>query len=224
MSDNSPDPAEEISYPTPADFPNNYPPSYTEGWGDKPAPIDEFSTLRIVYQNVNGLNASDPGTQFLLHKLQAIQCGIFCASETNVNWRNRSQVSKFKALGDKVWTNHRLIVAAHSIGSSEASKNKSYLPGGVAIWVNQFWSTRVVECGQDEQNLGRWCWVTLGISGGTYVTIVCVYRVCKQNVRTAGALTATRQQFDSLELQRGQTTSTKLVIPELRHHTISKFS
>jgi len=132
-----------------------YPIQYEAGWGDKATAIDDFSTLRIIYQNTNGLNATEPSTQFLFQKLQDLQCGIFCASETNVNWRNRSQVEKFKALGDRVWTHHRLIVASHSCGSDAVTKNKSYLPGGVAIWVNQYWSTRVIECGQDEHNLGR---------------------------------------------------------------------
>lgn len=95
--------------------------------------------------------------------------------------------------------------------SLQQSPNPTSL--AVAIWVSQYWSTRVVACGQDEHHLGRWCWVTIGSPDGTLINIVCVYRVCQQKVRTAGALTATWQQFDSLEMNRGATKSVFLACP-----------
>jgi len=61
--------------------------------------------------------------------------------------------------------------------------------------------------------MGRWCFVTLGVKGGVLLTIFCIYRVCNQSVTTAGALTATRQQFNTLELRRGRTASTNLSCP-----------
>lgn len=108
------------------------------GWGDTPPVIDEFTTMRIVYQNVNGLNLKSPSTQFLFGNLQAMQCGVFLAAETNVNWRNRSVVDSYKTLVHKVWPSHRLVYASSSVGNDRKHRNSAYLPGGVAIWVNNF--------------------------------------------------------------------------------------
>ena len=106
------------------------------GWGNKLTTIDEFSDLRVVYQNVNGLSSTSPDTQFMFEKLRAAQCSIFLASETNINWHNRAQVNKFKEFGNTIWPNHRLIVCSHSCGTDSAHKTRAYLPGGCAIWVN----------------------------------------------------------------------------------------
>ena len=184
-----------------------------QGWGDPLPPIDELLTLRVVYQNVNGFSHTDPSSQLICHRLQSINCGIFLAAETNVNWRNQREFELFKSWGAKIWPNHRLIAACHDCGSASPHRASVYLPGGAAIWVNEYWSTRVVECGSDPHGLGRWCLVTLGTKGGTLLTIFCAYRVCNQSVATAGVLTATRQQFNSLETQRGKTSSTRLTNP-----------
>ena len=148
------------------------------GWGDPLSSIDEITILRVVYQNVNGFSTTDPKNKLICHNMQQIQCGIFLAAETNVNWRNRKMVDKFKEYGNKVWPNHRLIVSSHSCGTDPAHRNSQYLPGGVAIWVNDYWATRVLDCGSDPHGLGRWCFVTIGTKGGVCVTIFCVYRVC----------------------------------------------
>jgi len=86
------------------------------GWGDPLQSIDDISTLRVVYQNVNGFSKSDPSSQFICQQLRSIQCGVFLAAETNINWRNKKEFELFKSWGAKIWPNHRLIVACHTCG------------------------------------------------------------------------------------------------------------
>jgi hypothetical protein len=71
------------------------------GWGDPLQSIDDISTLRVVYQNVNGFSKSDPSSQFICQQLRSIQCGVFLAAETNINWRNKKEFELFKSWGAK---------------------------------------------------------------------------------------------------------------------------
>lgn len=61
--------------------------------------------------------------------------------------------------------------------------------------------------------MGRWCYVQLVVKNGQKITFIVLCRVCNQNVRSAGGLTATRQQLKTLEMLIGPTDSTKLTHP-----------
>jgi len=67
--------------------------SHLEPWGDPIPKTDACHTLRIVYQNVHHSfqsSPSDPRTLQIIENLQNLDCGIFCASETNINWHNKT--------------------------------------------------------------------------------------------------------------------------------------
>jgi hypothetical protein len=61
--------------------------------------------------------------------------------------------------------------------------------------------------------MGPWCYVTVGEKNNKKITFITLYRVCNQNVRTAGSLTATSQQLMTLESARGANSSKKTCIP-----------
>ncbi len=59
-------------------------------WGHFPEVIDSDLTLRLFFNNPNGLKlTSDPiSVQYSLSLIQAIGAGVICLAETNVNWSN----------------------------------------------------------------------------------------------------------------------------------------
>ena len=64
----------------------SYENSETAPWGDHLLSITSKTTMQIVYQNVNGINQSNPLTNYMLDNLEGMKCGVLCASETNANW------------------------------------------------------------------------------------------------------------------------------------------
>ena len=71
-----------------------------------------------------------------------------------------------------------------------------YKPGGVMGLVTGDCVGRVLKMGSDQ--LGRWVYFKLHGGSGCIITIISTYQVCQQNVKTAGPLTATTQQFSML--------------------------
>jgi len=62
-------------------------------WGDPLPVIETSNTLHIIYQNVHHslqLSSNDANTLQLVENLQTLQCIIFSASETNLNWAHHS--------------------------------------------------------------------------------------------------------------------------------------
>jgi hypothetical protein len=65
-------------------------PAFLNTFGDLPGWIDHSTTLRLVTQNVQGIkpNDNDDKLQSGIVNLVALQAGIACPTETNVEWRN----------------------------------------------------------------------------------------------------------------------------------------
>jgi len=64
--------------------------NHLKPWGDNLPLIEMMATLHIVYQNVHHSLQPLPNHPSMLHliqNLQSLDCSIFCASKTNINWR-----------------------------------------------------------------------------------------------------------------------------------------
>jgi len=62
-------------------------------WGYHSPEINTCETLHLIYQNAGCAmkpSRRNPSTVQMVESLQNLNCSIFCASETNINWKKLS--------------------------------------------------------------------------------------------------------------------------------------
>jgi hypothetical protein len=160
-------------------------------WGHFPEVIDSDLTLRLFFNNPNGLKlTSDPtSVQYSLSLIQAIGAGVISIAEANVNWSNLRVSNTFRNIIRKIWK-HSTYVTSHHNGPTTGEIQ----PSGTLTLVNSNWTSRVIEKGSDPYGMGRWSYVLMRGKDGKRILIVTAYRVCVQTVSSSGPTTSTSQQ------------------------------
>lgn len=127
----------------------------TSHFGDPLPEIDRAHTLRIIYQNTwHSLHpVSSPSTNQLFQHLQELQCGVFCASESNVNWRNKTAFFGFRDLLTRAgWRCSSLSTSCSTFGDFEEHATQKYLPGGTATLSLDLWASKIIDQGKAHQH------------------------------------------------------------------------
>lgn len=161
-------------------------------FGHSMAAIDNTSVYRVLLQNPNGI---DPRPANFHFQLGLNSCYDNCVAfinltETNLEWRNHINRQNLRNSLKKWWDGSTFQTATSSIPFLE-----NYKPGGtVSIVCGNHWVARVIEKGDDYAGLGRWSYIGLQGNQQTKILHITWYLVCKQNVETAGAKTAFKQQ------------------------------
>ena len=177
--------------------------SHMNPWGDPLPKIDTCKTLRIVYQNVHHSlqpSSSNPSTLQIVDNLQNLNCSVFCASETNLNWFNPSAKAEIRQAFQKSFQQVHLSTASSTVGTFKEHRNARLLPGGTAILTFDHWVNKISASGTDSRQLGRWCHTTITGKNNRHITIICAYRTCRQGP-ASGALTAHSQQVLLIETE-----------------------
>ena len=178
-----------------------------ESWGDE-ITIDEqwpeetkAKTLRIVHYNANGIVAENCYMEWetLLHSLQDIQADVFCLNETKIDTRQHRVRNNIQTIGKKIDPNIKLVMES-SLQPPRVDRS-IFKPGGTLLGVKGTWSGRCIPLQNDytKDKLGRWSATHMQGRGGQVLTILSVYRVCKQET---GKNTAYLQQQADLMKSR----------------------
>jgi hypothetical protein len=157
-------------------------------WGD-PMNMKDDNTLRVYYQNVNGIGA---GNRFLeaseiAHAMNRWELDVMCASETNVEWNHRGCKEIIKRWFDDYNGRCHMNPATSTIRFE-----KYYKPGGVAQIVVGDVVGRIRENGTDENGMGRYAIHELQGRRGSRLVIITAYRVT--NATANGPETTYTQQ------------------------------
>jgi hypothetical protein len=155
-------------------------------FGDVLTPAKPEKTVRIFYQNVNGIQKAKSWNEFnnLSKQLRSFQIDIWGATETNLKWNNaRHQQAK------NIIQKH-CVLSALQTSSNKEECFSSYQPGGTATAIRNKLVGRITTTIQDKTNLGRWSGFKLNTNFGHQLNIITVY----QSTRSEGIYTTYQQQ------------------------------
>lgn len=163
-------------------------------WGDYPYNKAE---CRIMFQNVNGIS---PKGQFAKAHMLSIEAtfrsvDILCLAECILDWTYKSTENTCKSIFRKYWKQTKIAV-----NNSTENFGKIYQPGGVCTIVGDKWANQS-EQANEQSNLGRWNETIIRGRNNRKVAIITAYNVCKNNIATAGSMTAYYQQWHILHRQ-----------------------
>jgi len=89
---------------------NSTPPDHSldDTWGHQLTPIDHISTLRLIFNNVQGLHLRSDimNTQYSLSTAFSLSASVLCLAETNVNWRHKQANPCLRDILQKTWRNY----------------------------------------------------------------------------------------------------------------------
>jgi hypothetical protein len=142
--------------------------------GDNLSEIKRANTLRIYYQNINGIKKNNWADWINAGKyLQQQHIDIVGCAETNINWTQQN----------RKWAQYLLQQTTKQANLSTSSSSEAgigdYLPGGVVNAIIGKWTGRSIETIQDESGLGRWAGHVLLGRNNTHLVVITAYRPTK---------------------------------------------
>jgi len=158
-------------------------------WGDPMANIAD-DTIRILYQNVNGLSTSSSVYEEV--KLNIVRLGshLTTMSETNLNWQNHKTRDTWESTLQREYAD---MLFSHS-SCNEGSSTTSYQRGGTSMVCNSRLGSRLLEKGSDA-DLGRWSWMRSRGGHGRKILIISAYQVSQCSPSGLGHETFYMQQW-----------------------------
>jgi hypothetical protein len=141
-------------------------------FGDLPSWIDPSVMIRLVTQNFQDIkhNDNDDKLQSGIFNVVALQAGITCLTETNVEWHNFSCRQGYKDAVTKLYSASR-----HRFSSSPETSSTPHKRGGTVTSATGR-THRVHFAGQDSTGGGRWSYFTIIGKDNNLLVITC-YRV-----------------------------------------------
>ena len=163
-------------------------------FGDKIKRKKNSNTLRVVFQNVNGLMPKDneDKRELIRDFINDYKVDIFMMAEVNVNWKIVGKKHDLRSITKKWYKDSRVAVAHNLLGGSKSS----HQPGGVSSIITGNLSASVVKSYYDGRMMGRWCSSTIRGSNNSITRVVTVYVPC--NSKTHGCKTVFSQQQAAL--------------------------
>ena len=172
-----------------------------EGWiGNTFSNTKNTSSLRIAFQNINGLGTNDYKNQIaiLANEQSALDIDVLGITEHCLHTGHRDTL---KHLHQTIRSN-LYEKATIQINSSESSATQLYLPGGTALLTIGNTVGRIEPNGLGGDPMGRWSYVHLRRKRHAPVTIITIYQVNQNPTNTIGN-TAWHQQRHALD-SKGQ--------------------
>jgi hypothetical protein len=132
-------------------------------------------TIRIYFQNVNGLQLQDTGADIMetFLNMQEIQAEIFGIAETQLHCRSPMVQGVLHNCKRRVWPHAKLFTS-----SSDEEWNKVRKPGGTLIGIVSPLVGRVKS--HSANKYGRWTQVDLLGFSGWIISIICAYQVVQE--------------------------------------------
>lgn len=145
-------------------------------------------TIRLYFQNVNGLRMLDSGTDILetFLQLQDIQADIFGIVETQLNCRAPDVQNVLQQCKRRVWPHCKIFSC-----SSDEEWQQQRKPGGTLIGVTGHLVGRVKHKCDDKY--GRWSRVDLLGRNGRTISIICAYQVVQEQGQHGDRTTYSQQ-------------------------------
>ena len=177
-----------------------------------PLPKRERNSLRIFYNNINGLEINSAIAASINNKKQKVRKQYLSAVETHtkveamlkqmytwevnitalsepcIEWRDSLPRKIVRDIGKKQdrlghWT----------VATSKSQIGSFVKPGGALLYNDGPWSGRLLETGSDPWGYGRWAYKIFQGKGGNSLLVVSAYRVSK-GIKNGGPSTAWHQQ------------------------------
>ena len=154
------------------------------------------NTTRIYFQNINGLRAGNnfDDVNELLLCADGAKISILGFAETNVPWHDIRVKKTVRSKMSNIWNASKLACSAAPMITGD----RYYQPGGTSLMVNGEWTSRIIEGNEDESGMGRWSVMRLQGKGTRKLAVLCGYRPVKTEIRTTGASTVYRQQWNHM--------------------------
>jgi exonuclease III len=166
---------------------------------EEPTPDDwRNQTVRLYFQNVNGLRTHDTGADIIetFLSMQEIQADIFGFAETQLHCRSPQVQGMLQNCKRRVWPHAKIFTS-----SSDEEWNDERKPGGTLLGITGPLVGRVKSHLADKY--GRWVQVDLLGRTGRIVSVICAYQVVQEG-GTHGDRTTYSQQMRMMRLE-GQT-------------------
>ena len=157
---------------------------------------DPGQNTRIYFQNINGLRAGNnfDDVNELLLCADGAKISILGFAETNVPWHDIRVKKTVRSKMSNIWNASKLACSAAPMITGD----RYYQPGGTSLMVNGEWTSRIIEGNEDESGMGRWSVMRLQGKGNRKLAVLCGYRPVKTEIRTTGASTVYRQQWNHM--------------------------
>jgi hypothetical protein len=167
-------------------------PEITTTWGPTLQIPKPPKTMRIIFQNINGVPTDDTLCIELLTSAEALNPSIVGFAETKLDCRKYERtVVPLRSRIQRVWNSSKTIITD---SADEIHSNGTFKPGGVMQITVGPTTTRIREATSDKKH-GRWTSQLMLHTDGTKSMIYTVYRVCKASIGSAGETTAWKQQW-----------------------------
>ncbi len=152
-------------------------------------------TIRLYFQNVNGIRLQDVGSDAteLFMQLHNIEADIFGLVETQVHCRSQHVQRQIQDCQRRVFKTCKMFTC-----SSEEEWDRDWKPGGTLLGIAGPLSGRVRTHHKDR--FGRWIQVDLLGRDGRIVTLICAYQVVQEKGEH-GARTTYSQQVRMMRLE-----------------------
>jgi exonuclease III len=152
-------------------------------------------TIRIYFQNVNGLRMHDAGADIIdtFVNLKDIQADIFGIAETKLHCRSQTVQGILQNCKRCVWSHAKVYTS-----SSDEDWNETRKPGGTLLGVTGSLVGRIKSHSADKY--GRWIQVDLLGRSGRIISVICAYQVV-QEVGRHGDQTTFSQQVRMMRLE-----------------------
>ena len=174
-----------------------YPPN--SPWGDTMTPLtqtDRSNTLRIAFQNTNGLKTqhnwsawTNACSYFKQHNID-----IFGGAKTNLFWSLENQHT-LQRKSIKHLSTPRTVATSCNTHPSQSL----FQPGGCLLLSQGKWTRRCHRTSTDPSGMGRWCHLRIEGKANIVINVVCAYRPCSPSrTETSTSNTTYLQQIRHL--------------------------
>jgi hypothetical protein len=160
--------------------------------GDPLTSKDRNTTLRIYFQNINGIQKNRwEDWRHASTVLKEHSIDIFGCSETNLAWDEPKRKHAQAIMKRQLQQTQMAVSSSDKVGYSD------YQPGETTTCINGRWTGRLVHQLKDESGLGRWSGYTIIGNKSCHIAILTAYRPCK----ATGFNTSYQQQWRLLRNQ-----------------------
>ena len=156
-----------------------------------------FHSMKKKTDKFRGSPRSNSKLDLILTQMIDWQVNITCLAETCVAWDQHIP----NMIARKIARSYDKTMCLNTTTSGVVSAS-AYKPGGSATLVDNCWSGRIVQRGEDPHQMGRWNYVTFGGRKDQRLTIITAYRAGKRKPSQVGPTTAIAQQDIMLQRQR----------------------
>ena len=173
-------------------------PELTTTWGPKPTTPRPANTIRIIFQNVNGIPMDDTLCIDLFSLAEALEPSLLGLAETKLDCKKYERtIAPLRSRLNRIWKSNKMTITD---STDQISNTSTYKPGGVMQIATGPICARI-QTPENDKRCGRWTAQTLLHPDGMKSIYYTVYRVCKTTLQAAGETTAWKQQW---RIQRNQ--------------------